>query len=555
MQLNRQLVFILTTLSLLIFFEISLNSCASRSAPSGGPKDTLAPVLDTAFPPNMTLNFNEKEVVLVFNEYIQLKSAAQQISFSPPLKNKPTITLKGKELKIGWKEDTLLENTTYIISFGTAIADYTEGNVNEKIKYVFSTGDYIDSLSLSGSVMDISNGEAVEKIMVGLYDLKTIKSKDSIPFNNLPTYYAYTDENGRFSLSNMKYSDFLVVAFEDARGNFKMTTGKEKVAFIKDTISTSLEPEPMKLMAFDPQSPDRLYGARHTDRGQIEVSFNYAPKNLSVEFLDTSFNKEFHFLSLNKEKDTASFWFKKGERDTLALVIMSDSVALDTAIVSLKDFDDASFTLKPKYKEVKFNEPIYIKGSTPIKAIYDSLIYMVSDKDTVEIRNAEIDKNPLLLALKPANRPKQYSLIFEQGAIENIFGKKSDSARFDFSSLAKSDLGNLDFTVKVDSTSPIVLQIFNPAEQKIIDTTFNETIKIKMRYMKAGIYEVRIIVDEDGNGKWTTGSYFDQRQPERIIEYLEKAEVRANWDLDLEWRPNISEPQYAKPKESLSDKN
>ncbi len=555
MQLNRQLVFILTTVSLLVFFEIFLNSCASRSAPSGGPKDTLAPVLDTSFPPNMTLNFKEKQVVMVFNEYIQLKSAAQQISFSPPLKNKPNITQKGKELKIDWKEDTLLENTTYIISFGTSIADYTEGNVNEKIKYVFSTGDYIDSLELSGSVRDINNGEPIEKIMVGLYDLKTIKGKDSIPFNNLPTYYAYTDENGRFSLSNMKYSDFLVVAFEDARGNFKMASGKEKVAFTNDTITTSLDLEPIKLMAFDPQSPDRFYGARHSGRGQIQLSFNYTPKNLEVEYLDTSLQKEFHFLSFNKEKDTANFWFNKGEKDTVALVLKANSQIVDTSIVSLKDYGDANFTLKAKYKEVKFNEPIYVKGSTPIKAIHDSLIYMVSNKDTLEISNTSIDNNPLQLALKPASRPKQYSLIFKEGAIENIFGKKSDSAQFDFSSLAKADLGNLNFTVKVDSTFPMVLQIFSPEKQKIIDTTFKETITIKMRYMKAGIYEARVIVDEDGNGKWTTGSYFDKRQPERIIEYLDKAEIRANWDLDLEWRPNVSEPQFSKPKESRSAKN
>ncbi len=555
MQLNRQLVFILTTISLLILFEIFLSSCASRSAPSGGPRDTLAPVLDTSFPPNMSLNFKEKQVVMVFNEYIQLKSAAQQISFSPPLKNKPTITQKGKELKIDWSKDTLLENTTYIISFGTSVADYTEGNVNEKLKYVFSTGNYIDSLELSGSVMNISNGEPIEKIMVGLYDLNTIKGKDSIPFKNLPTYYAYTNENGQFSLSNLKYSNFLVIAFEDARGNFMMSSGKEKIAFSKDTISTSLDPKPIKLMAFDPQSPDRFFGGRHSSRGQIKLSFNYTPKNLEVDFLDTTLNKKFHFLSFNKERDTASLWFQEDDRDTLALVLKKDNEVFDTTTVSLKSYDDASFSLSPLYKEVKFNEPVYVRGTAPIKAIYDSLIYMISSSDTSEIKKTSIDKNPLLISLTPPARPKQYSLIFKEGAIESIFGKKSDSAQFDFSSLAKSDLGNLDFTVKVDSASPIVLQIFNPEKQKIIDTSFRETITLKMRNMKAGVYDVRIIVDEDGNGRWTTGNYFDQRQPERIIEYLDQAEVRANWDLDLEWRPDISKAQFNKPKESLSDKN
>ncbi len=556
MRLNRQLVFFFTVLGFLVFFEVTLNSCASRSAPSGGPQDTLAPVLDTAFPPNMSLNFTEKQVILVFDEYIQLKNATQQISFSPPLKNKPTITQKGKELKIEWKEDTLLDNTTYIISFGTSVADFTEGNVNEKLKYVFSTGDYIDSLKLSGSVMDISNGEPVEKIMVGLYDLNTLKGNDSIPFNNLPTYYAYTDENGRFSLTNMKYSEFVAIAFEDLRGNFKMNTGKEKMAFSNDTITTSLKPEPLNLLGFMPKSANRFYGGKHTGRGLIKLAYNYAPKNLEVDFLDTTLRNEFHYFSLSKEKDTANFWFNKGEKDSLALLVKSNNEIIDTALVALKDYSDIGFTLSPMYKEVKFNEPVYIRGSSPLKAVYDSLIIMVTEKDTMPVAGTALSKsNPLMMNLELGSRPKDYSLVFKKGAVENIFGEKSDSAKFDFSSLAKADLGNLDFTVRVDSTYPMVLQIFNPANQKIIDTTFREVITLKMRFMKPGIYAVRLIVDEDGDGKWTTGSYFEQRQPEKIIEYLEQAEVRANWDLELDWRPSTDKPQFVKPKESLSDKN
>src|SRR5690606_1108767 len=166
--------------------------------------------------------FKASEVTLVFDEYITLKSASQQISISPPLSEKLNVTSMSREVNISWK-DTLLDSTTYIISFGTAITDFTEGNANEKIKYVFSTGDFIDSLEIDGYVYD-KEGKTVKDIMVGLYDLKTLEKNDSIPFLNLPTYYDYTDENGRFELSNLKYSKFAVVAFQDMRQNFKLNS-------------------------------------------------------------------------------------------------------------------------------------------------------------------------------------------------------------------------------------------------------------------------------------------------------------------------------------------
>lgn len=555
MRIQGQLYFLVSSFILLFGFEILLSSCASRSAPSGGPQDTLAPVLDTAFPPNMSTNFTEKEITLVFNEYIQLKSAAQQISFSPPLKNKPTITNKGKELIINWERDTLLDSTTYIISFGTAIADFTEGNVNEKIKYVFSTGDYIDSLSLGGVVMSAGNSEPVADIMVALYDLATLKSMDSIPFKNIPTYYAYTSENGTFSLSNMKYADFHVVAFEDKRGNFKMTTGTEKVAFLKDTVSTSLDMEPLKLVAFDPASADRFYGARQVEQGNIQLAFNYSVPGLEVSFLDTGISDEFHFLSLNENKDTANFWFKQNERDTIALLLKSNGEILDTAVASLSDLEGSPFTLQPIREEVKYTEPVLLKASSPVKTVYDSLILVYTNTDTLNVTAEPGKDNPLIVSLQPSKRLDDYTIFLKKGAVENIFGEKNDSLTFDIITLKKEDLGNLDFRVTADTTFPLVLQISNPDKEKIIDTSFTGSILLKLRNMESGIYEINLIIDENGDGKWTTGDYLERRQPERIIRYAEEAEIRANWDLELEWLPDIPRPQSVNLKGSRSDKN
>lgn len=555
MQLKNQLLFVLISLSLLVLFELFLSSCASRSAPSGGPKDTLAPKLDTAFPPNQSLNFKQKKIILVFDEYLQLKNPAQQISFSPPLKNKPTITQKGKELSIDWSKDTLLDNTTYIISFGTAIADFTEGNVNEKIKYVFSTGSFIDSLNLGGTVIDITNGEGVEQIMLGLYDLSTLKGSDSIPFNNSPTYYAYTNENGQFSLSNLKYADFHVVAFEDLRGNFKMSSGKEKVAFSADTLHTSLENPKLNLVAFLPASPNRFYGAKHIDKGKIELAFNYRTQGLSVDILSDQSDSSFQYLSLNKAKDTATFWFQETNLDSLSLFVQEADSISDTVVVSLKDFKDALLAVGAGNPEIRFNENILLKVNAPVKAVNFDTIRVFTDKDTLKVSEIRKDPKPFTINLKSKKRSKQFQLYLPKGTVTDIFGRSNDSTLLDFDGLNKDELGNLNFKVTADSSSPLVLQMFFSENLKIIDTSFTSSLNLDLRYLMPGEYDVKLIIDRDGDGKWTTGNYFEKRQAETIIEYTDKAEIRANWDLDLEWRPKLESFQPKKVKESPSDKN
>ena len=151
----------------------------------------------------MSTGFKASEIILVFNEYISLKNASSQITFSPPLNEKPKILARGKELSLSWEEQ-LKDSTTYTISFGSAITDFTEGNANKSLKFVFSTGSFIDSLTLRGSVRDGLTGEAEAEILVALYDIDTLESYDSIAFNGFPSYYTITAEDGSFHIENIK---------------------------------------------------------------------------------------------------------------------------------------------------------------------------------------------------------------------------------------------------------------------------------------------------------------------------------------------------------------
>lgn len=142
---------------LALIFEVGISSCASRSSPDGGPKDTIAPILDTSYPPNLSTHFTAKEIELRFEEYLSLKNPFDQINISPLLPEDLVVEGRGKRVMIELG-DSLKPNTTYIISFGSSLADLNEGNVNKNFKYVFSTGSYIDSLELRGHLNDAYEG-------------------------------------------------------------------------------------------------------------------------------------------------------------------------------------------------------------------------------------------------------------------------------------------------------------------------------------------------------------------------------------------------------------
>ena len=196
----------LLSLSFLLLMGLALWQCAKRGNPSGGPKDVTPPELIRTEPENFSTNFEAQQIRLYFDEFIKLKDVQDQLIVSPPLKYPPEITPLGgasKYIQIIIK-DTLQENTTYTFNFGQSITDNNEGNPNSFLSYVFSTGDYIDSLTLSGAVKDAFNRKADQFISVMLYELDTAYT-DSTIYKNPPNYITNTlDSVPFFELRNLK---------------------------------------------------------------------------------------------------------------------------------------------------------------------------------------------------------------------------------------------------------------------------------------------------------------------------------------------------------------
>lgn len=520
-------------------FELCLKSCASQSSPNGGPRDTIAPSLDTSFPPNFSTNFTSKTIELIFDEYINLKNANQQILISPLLENKPELKLKGQTLFLEFK-DSLQANSTYTISFGTSISDFREGNTNKNFKYIFSTGSFIDSLSFRGHIRNSLSGEAENELFVALYSIEdSTTNLDSIPYKNIPTYYSFTDEGGHFKMDYLKNGKFLFLAFDDPEGDFKLNGNENTIAFSNTLINTEESAEEIDYYSFEPVRGIRYFGARHQGLGKISFGFNKKPESLNIKILGSD-----SILPLfpNPEGDSLRYWFKNpDEIDSLVFLVQTENLDLDTTIVFLREYDISKVKIGRDIAQVKKGDTLILKSNVPIVSMDTSKMRMIRGSDTLSLRFYPSSdpfclKIQNLLSQKPA-----LDVIFLANSLKGINGETNDSLGFKFKNLKTEDLGNLDLKVIAFDSKDLVLEIYDYKNTLLQSHSFKDSTQIALKRFYPGKYKARVVFDRNKDGEWTTGDYKSKRQSERIMEYQEIIEIRANWDLELEWLMKKSE--------------
>jgi hypothetical protein len=270
-------------LYLLLFVAALWSACARPGTPSGGPKDTEPPKIDsTRSTPNFTTRFNQKKIELSFDEWIILKDASQQLLISPPPAKKPEVRIKGKTVVVEFDpQEQFRENTTYTLNFGTAVRDLHEENPAQDLRFVFSTGDVLDSLRLSGIVTDAYSGEPVENVAVALYALT---GSDSLPAKERPDYFARTDKSGQFAISNLRAGAFRCAAFEDGNQNLRWDSGSERVAFPDTPASVSdTTAAPLTLRLFENSEKTRLLESRTKAYGQIQLIYTGFADTVKIE--------------------------------------------------------------------------------------------------------------------------------------------------------------------------------------------------------------------------------------------------------------------------------
>ena len=222
----------------LLFLLFATLSCAKRGSIDGGLKDTISPVLKVSFPKNFSTNFKGNTIKLTFDEYVKLKNINKQLIISPPMVKMPDISPQTASKYITIKfRDSLQANTTYSLNFGQSIEDNNEGNPYRQFKYVFSTGTYIDSLSLSGVIKDAFNKKVDSFVSVMLYEVNS-SFNDSIVYKENPRYITNTLDSAKtFKLENLKAGKYLLVALKDENNNNKFNSKTEKIGYQKQFIT------------------------------------------------------------------------------------------------------------------------------------------------------------------------------------------------------------------------------------------------------------------------------------------------------------------------------
>lgn len=232
----------------LVFVSAFLSRCASMMTPTGGPRDSLPPVIVTMLPDNFSTNrptTNHEKIYIEFNEFVQIKDQQKEFFTSPQMKKKPTITQRGRGIVIQLR-DTLLPNTTYALNFGSAIRDNNEGNPLYSMRYVFSTGPEIDSMVMSGYTADGYEADSVSKSFIWFYpadSVKDVAEYDSTVFNYKPAVIARAENNGIFIAQNLKPIPYRIYAVEDKNDNQMYDPGTDQVGFIEGTWNPAEMPD------------------------------------------------------------------------------------------------------------------------------------------------------------------------------------------------------------------------------------------------------------------------------------------------------------------------
>lgn len=525
---------------LLFFISIILaTSCARTGRPEGGPKDEEAPLFVTANPAYESINFNKKEIKIQFNEYVKLKNLNKQLVVSPPMKSPPLISPQGtasKEIKIEIL-DTLKLNTTYIFNFGNAVEDNNEANKLENFKYVFSTGDYIDSLTTSGTIKDAKLVEPPKNVNVLLYRIDSAFN-DSIIYKNKPNYITSTLDTTNFQFTNLRKGKYLMLALKEAVNDYIFDPASDKIGFVSDTIhlpKDSIISKPIIL--FKEILPYQFKRGKEITKGKIEFGFTGNAKDLKVNLLSKVPDT---FKSVSKfmiDKDTLNYWFTPIDVDSLNFIV-SNREFLDTVTVKLRKKKLDSLVISATVRNIlHFRDTFFIKSNNPIIKIDTSKISLV-DKDTLAVNykilhSKKVNKIGFIFKKKPQEK---YSLKAFPDAFSDVFEIKNDTLNYNFSTKEIDDYGRITMNINNVNAKNLIIEILTGKDQdelverKIITTS----TKVVFDLLEPKKYTIRAIIDENKNSKWDTGSYLQKRLAEKILysEAINNTALRANYYLE-----------------------
>ncbi|MDI6050598.1 Ig-like domain-containing protein [Flavobacterium sp. XS2P24] len=530
--------------------------CAKRGSITGGLKDTIAPVLKVSFPENFNKNFKGNEIKLVFDENIKLKNLNKQLIISPPMKYEPSIlpTTPSKTITIKIK-DTLQPNTTYSFNFGQSIADNNEGNPLNQFKYVFSTGDYIDSLSLGGTVKSAYDKEVESFVSVMLYDVNDT-FKDSVVYNENPRYVTNTlDSLKTFRFENLKAGKYLLVAMKDYNSNNKYNPKTDKIGFSKAFITIPNDTL-YELELFKETLPFKTFKPTQASGNRLFLGYEGVVNSAAARpklILKNNTEVLSNIITKLPKKDSLQVWYKPIKVDSLNLAVAKDKYEANFTF-KIKDQKKDTLSISAlQIGNLKSRERFTLESSTPLIRIENSKINLINNAKTAVPFTTEYDEFNQKLYFDFKKEPSEnYTFEILPGALTDFFEKSNDTLTYKLNTRNTSDYGNLKVVLENVKQFPVIVELTN-LKGDVLATEYSEkNTTVEFNLIEPTLYTLRAIYDTNKNKEWDSGNYLEKRQAEEVIYFSKEIDVRANWDVNQVF--DLSIPYTPEPKKKTDKK-
>ncbi|MEO5582402.1 MAG: Ig-like domain-containing protein, partial [Saprospiraceae bacterium] len=437
--------------------------------------------------------------------------------------------------------EILLPQTTYTINFGKSIKDLTEGNIVKDLRFVFSTGEIIDTGKINGKVYDALTGETKEELVVMLYT----SDEDTIVFKKKPIYFSRTDKGGVFNIQNIKDTTYKIAVLEDANSNYIYDQDKELFGFLSRRVSTGEDSTSILIPYYKSYIRPKILSFSTDAPGLVKLVSNIPLEDLKTRILHDSIEKVQSFSLYSK--DSLLIYYLPISAQGWDLEISDQKIVFDTiAINKFKKVTIDSF--KPvqvarsqqslaigEYKIMEFNHPL---------GLTDTLQMMIIDDTTkinIPIRIKPGMSSNLLEIYCPCQEAHTYTYTLLPGAIKDYAGNSlKDTIKLKLKGLTSDETGVfiLDIT-ELDSTKDYSISLLeNSKPVKVNNHSGTSTFHAEYRYLAPGSYDVQIVEDLNKNSRWDGGDYLNKIQPEKIL-VQKNYSVRANWEIreQLKWKP------------------
>ena len=546
-------------------FFILICACANIGSPDGGAYDETPPCVLFSEPDNQAVNANSKKIRIRFNEYIKIENASDKVVVSPPQTESPNVRADGKSVRIDLF-DSLQANTTYTIDFSDAIVDNNEGNPMGNYTYSFSTGPTIDTMEVTGYVLNAEDLEPIKGILVGLYQI----NEDSIVPDSIFRTRAFervsrTNGSGRFVIkgvaANKRYRAF---ALQDMDGNFFFSLKELREVPERFTVFFTAPADTLPRIKGISFEGDGGFILEPSEKGD---TITYWIPDTTIAYTDT-LAMEYSYL------DTDTLGQLVWKTDTLELLPKT------TRAKQLKELEKKNEEWEKEQKKKRKQNPNLPPEENPnlitflnvemkpagsiapnqIPIITISEPAQLPDTTAMRLRlkvdSLWVDEPYQIIPL--SNHPRRFQLLadwepgeqyrfeIDSATVTGALGHTNRPVTQDIRIRREEEFGTL-FVHVIHPDTGIVVQLLNGSDKPIAIERANAEGRADFYYVKPGTYYLRCFVDKNGDGVWTTGDYDAGIAPEETYYFPQPLTMKALWELNQDWEPRSIAAMKQKP--------